>query len=131
LLGTDDQGRDVLSAIMFGARISLLVGLASVALAVVMGVSLGLLAGYVGGKIDAFIMRVADVQLSFPAILIALLIDGVARAALPRDAHSEVALAVLILAIGASNWVQYARTVRGSTWSKRTRSMSRRLGSSE
>jgi peptide/nickel transport system permease protein len=115
LLGTDDQGRDVLSAIMFGARISLLVGLASVALAVVMGVSLGLLAGYAGGKIDAFIMRVADVQLSFPAILIALLIDGVARAALPRDAHGEVALLVLVLAIGVSNWVQYARTVRGST----------------
>ena len=115
LLGTDDQGRDVLSAIMFGARISLLVGLASVALAVVLGVSLGLLAGYVGGKLDAFIMRVADVQLSFPAILIALLIDGVARAALPRDAHGDVALAVLILAIGVSNWVQYARTVRGST----------------
>ncbi len=115
LLGTDDQGRDVLSAIMFGARISLLVGLASVVLAVVLGVGLGLLAGYVGGKIDAFIMRVADIQLSFPAILIALLIDGVARAALPRDAHSQVALGVLILAIGASNWVQYARTVRGST----------------
>ena len=89
LLGTDDQGRDVLSAIMFGARISLLVGLASVALAMVLGVSLGLLAGYVGGKLDAFIMRVADVQLSFPAILIALLIDGVARAVLPRDAHDE------------------------------------------
>jgi peptide/nickel transport system permease protein len=102
LLGTDDQGRDVLSAIMFGTRISLLVGLAAVA-------------GYVGGKLDAFIMRVADVQLSFPAILIALLIDGVARAMLPRDAHSSVALFVLILAIGAANWVQYARTVRGST----------------
>jgi peptide/nickel transport system permease protein len=115
LLGTDDQGRDVLSAIMFGARISLLVGLASVALAIVMGVSLGLLAGYAGGKIDAFIMRVADVQLSFPAILIALLIDGVARAALPQDAHSNLALGVLILSIGVSNWVQYARTVRGST----------------
>ena len=115
LLGTDDQGRDVLSAIMFGTRISLLVGLAAVALAMVIGVSLGLIAGYVGGKLDAFIMRVADVQLSFPAILIALLIDGVARAMLPRDAHSSVALFVLILAIGAANWVQYARTVRGST----------------
>ncbi len=114
LLGTDDQGRDVLSAIMFGARISLLVGLASVALAVVLGVALGLVAGYVGGRVDAFIMRVADVQLSFPAILIALLIDGVARAALPRDAHADVALLVLVLAIGLSNWVQYARTVRGS-----------------
>jgi len=115
LLGTDDQGRDVLSAIMFGTRISLLVGLASVALAIVLGVSLGLVAGYAGGKLDAFIMRVADVQLSFPAILIALLIDGVARAVLPRDAHSSVAIFVLIFAIGAANWVQYARTVRGST----------------
>ena len=115
LLGTDDQGRDVLSAIMFGARISLLVGLASVIFAMVLGVSLGLVAGYVGGKLDAFIMRIADVQLSFPAILIALLIDGVARAVLPRDAQGPVALFVLIFAIGISNWVQYARTVRGST----------------
>src|SRR6266700_1527278 len=84
LLGTDDQGRDVLSAIMFGARISLLVGLASVVFAMLLGITLGLIAGYGGGKLDAFIMRVADVQLSFPAILIALLIDGVARAVLPR-----------------------------------------------
>jgi peptide/nickel transport system permease protein len=114
-LGTDDQGRDLLSAIMYGARISLLVGLASVALSLALGVSLGLLAGYAGGKVDAFIMRVADVQLSFPAILIALLIDGVFKAALPRDAHGSVALLVLVLAIGVSNWVQYARTVRGST----------------
>jgi len=115
VLGTDDQGRDVLSAIMFGARISLLVGLAAVALAVVLGVALGLLAGYAGGKIDAFIMRVADVQLSFPAILIALLFSGVAQAALPRDVTGQAAIVVLILAIAASNWVQYARTVRGST----------------
>ena len=115
LLGTDDQGRDLLSAIMFGARISLLVGLASVIFAMLLGVTLGLIAGYVGGKLDAVIMRVADVQLSFPAILIALLIDGVARAVLPRDAHGPVALFVLIFAIGISNWVQYARTDRGST----------------
>ncbi len=114
-LGTDDQGRDVLSAIMFGARLSLLVGLAAVVFALTLGVSLGLLAGYVGGKVDAFIMRIADVQLSFPAILIALLIDGVIRAALPREVHDKLALLVLVFAIGLSNWVQYARTVRGST----------------
>ena len=114
-LGTDDQGRDVLSTIMYGARVSLMVGLASVVLAVVVGVALGLVAGYVGGRIDAVIMRIADVQLSFPAILIALLINGVVTAVLPRRAQGEMALAVLILAIAASNWVQYARTVRGST----------------
>jgi peptide/nickel transport system permease protein len=115
LLGTDDQGRDVLSAIMFGTRISLIVGVAAVALAVAIGVSVGLVSGYAGGRIDAVNMRAADVQLSFPAILIALLIDGVARAVLPRQAHGDVALLVLIVAIGISNWPQYARTVRGST----------------
>jgi peptide/nickel transport system permease protein len=114
-LGTDDQGRDVLSTIMHGARISLGVGVAAVLFSMVLGVGLGLASGYVGGRLDAFIMRVADIQLSFPAILIALLIDGVARVALPRDAHDEIAIYVLILAIGVSGWVQYARTVRGST----------------
>ena len=116
VLGTDDQGRDVLSTILYGSRISLAVGLASVAFALVLGVGLGLASGYAGGRVDAFIMRVADVQLSFPAILIALLIDGVARAALPRDAHSDaLAVGVLVGSIGLANWVQYARTVRGST----------------
>lgn len=115
LLGTDDQGRDVLSGILYGARISLLVGVASVVVAMVLGVSLGLLAGYVGGTTDAFIMRVADVQLSFPAILIALLVDGVARVVLGDAAHGGQALWVLIASIGLSGWVQYARTVRGST----------------
>ena len=115
LLGTDDQGRDVLSTILFGARISLGVGLAAVLLAAVLGVSLGLLSGYAGGRIDAAIMRIADVQLSFPAILIALLIDGVARVALPADSHDRIAIPVLILSIGFAGWVQYARTVRGST----------------
>jgi peptide/nickel transport system permease protein len=114
-LGSDDQGRDVLSTIMHGARISLGVGLAAVFFALVLGVSLGLLAGYLGGRLDALIMRIADVQLSFPAILIALLIDGVARVALPSDRHDEIAIPVLILAIGFAGWVQYARTVRGST----------------
>ncbi|MEP7063356.1 MAG: ABC transporter permease [Betaproteobacteria bacterium] len=120
-LGTDDQGRDMLSAIMYGARISLAVGLASVALAVVAGVALGLVAGYAGGHVDAFIMRVADVQLSFPAILIALLIDGVARTVLPPDAHDRAAVSVLVAAIAASNWVQYARSVRGSAMVEKTR----------
>ncbi len=114
-LGTDDQGRDIFSAVIYGMQISLLIGLASVALSVVMGVGLGLLSGYVGGRLDAFIMRVCDVMLSFPAILVALLIDGVARALLPRDSHNELAFGVLILAIALSGWVQYARTVRGST----------------
>jgi peptide/nickel transport system permease protein len=114
-LGTDNQGRDILSTIMHGARISLGVGLAAVLFALVLGVSLGLLAGYLGGRVDAIIMRIADVQLSFPAILIALLIDGVARVALPGDRHDELAVPVLVLAIGFAGWVQYARTVRGST----------------
>ena len=116
LLGTDNQGRDMLSAIMFGARVSLLVGFGSVIFAMVLGVSLGLISGYFGGTVDAVIMRIADVQLSFPAILIALLIDGITRAALPRDLHDQIAVYVLILAIGVSGWVQYARTVRGSTF---------------
>jgi peptide/nickel transport system permease protein len=114
-LGTDDQGRDIFSAVIYGMQISLLIGIASVVLSVVMGVGLGLLSGYVGGRIDAFIMRVCDVMLSFPAILVALLIDGVARAVLPRDSHNELAFGVLIIAIALSGWVQYARTVRGST----------------
>ena len=117
--GTDNQGRDLLSTIMHGARISLGVGLASVALALVLGVSLGLLSGYLGGRLDAFLMRVADVQLSFPAILIALLIDGVARVALPTERHDEIAIPVLVLAIGLAGWVHYARTVRGSTMVER------------
>jgi peptide/nickel transport system permease protein len=115
LLGTDDQGRDVLSTIMYGARVSLLVGLSSVLLSVFIGVALGLLAGYVGGRVDALIMRIADVQLSFPAILIALLINGVARAFIPREQHDQIAIVVLVAAISLANWVQYARTVRGST----------------
>jgi peptide/nickel transport system permease protein len=115
LLGTDDQGRDVLSSILYGSRISLGVGFASVALALLLGVSLGLVSGYVGGAVDAVIMRVAEIQLSFPAILIALLIDGVLRGILPVDHREELAIYVLVLAIGVSGWVQYARTVRSST----------------
>ena len=121
-LGTDDQGRDVLSTLLYGSRISLLVGLASVLVAMVLGVSLGLLSGYLGGRLDAFIMRVADVQLSFPAILIALLIDGVARTLLPQGSHNDwMAVGVLVGSIALANWVQYARTVRGSTLIERNK----------
>ncbi|THF59487.1 ABC transporter permease [Ollibium composti] len=114
LLGTDDQGRDVLSTILYGMRISLAVGFASVVLAMALGVTLGLIAGYVGGITDTIIMRVADVQLTFPAILTALLIDGVARALAGPQAYEEIVFFVLVLSIGLSFWVQYARTVRGS-----------------
>lgn len=118
LLGTDDQGRDILSALMYGARISLLVGFASVLLSMVVGVALGLLSGYVGGKTDGFLMRVCDVMLSFPAILVALLIDGIGRALFPQS-HDALAYAVLILAISLTGWVPYARTVRGSAMVER------------
>jgi peptide/nickel transport system permease protein len=118
LLGTDDQGRDILSALMFGARISLLVGLASVVLSVALGVGLGLVAGFFGGALDAFIMRLCDVMLSFPAILVALLIAGVGRAMFP-NADESLAFGVLIISISLTGWVQYARTVRGSTMVER------------
>jgi peptide/nickel transport system permease protein len=121
LLGTDDQGRDILSTILYGSRVSLLVGFASVVFSLVLGVSLGLISGYAGGMIDAFIMRVAEIQLSFPAILIALLIDGMARGIMPPDQRENLAIYVLIFSIGISGWVQYARTVRGSTLVERNK----------
>ena len=114
LLGTDDQGRDILSALIYGARISLVVGAASVMLSVLVGVSFGLLAGFRGGWIDTLLMRLCDVMLSFPAILVALLIAGVGRALFP-NAHEGLAFGVLIISISLTGWVQYARTVRGTT----------------
>ena len=119
-LGTDEQGRDVLSALMYGARISLFVGGVAVVFSMLIGVALGLLSGYVGGRIDAFIMRLCDVMLSFPAILIALLISGVGRALFPR-AGDSLAFVVLIISISLGGWVQYARTVRGSTMVERNK----------
>ncbi|HBI83018.1 ABC transporter permease [Orrella sp. NBD-18] len=121
LLGTDSQGRDLLSALMYGTRVSLLIGLASVLGAMLMGIVLGLISGYAGGRVDALIMRIADVQLSFPAILIALLIDGVARAVVPGDMHEVIAFPVLVGAIALAGWPQYARTVRGSTLVEKNR----------
>jgi peptide/nickel transport system permease protein len=120
LLGTDDQGRDILSALFYGARISLFVGLASVLVSMVVGVGLGLLSGFAGGKVDTFIMRVCDVMLSFPSILVALLIDGVGHAMFP-NAQDSLAFGVLIVAISLTGWVQYARTVRGSTLVERNK----------
>ncbi len=120
-LGTDSQGRDLLSLLLFGMRTSLLIGFASVILAMLLGVVLGLIAGYAGGTLDSLIMRVADIQLSFPAILIALLIDGVARAMIPQNLHDVIAFPVLIGAIALAGWPQYARTVRGSTMVEKNR----------
>ncbi len=115
LLGTDEQGRDVLSTIFYGMRISLAVGVAAVLLSVTIGVTLGLIAGWCGGWIDALIMRMGDVQLSFPTIMIAFFIDGVAKAVMPPDLHQATRLYVVILAIGVADWVQFARTVRAAT----------------
>lgn len=119
VLGSDNQGRDIFSTILYGSRVSLFVGVAATLFAMVLGVSLGLVAGYVGGVIDGIIMRIADVQLSFPAILIALLIFGVARSLIPPSQQETTAIWVLILAIGLSFWAQFARTVRGATMVER------------
>ncbi len=114
VLGTDDQGRDIFSAIAYGLRISLIVGFLGVLFSAVLGIGLGLIAGYFGGVTDAVIMRIADVQLTFPAILIALLIDGVVKSVLGNQIDAWTILGVLVFSIGLSFWVQYARTVRGS-----------------
>jgi peptide/nickel transport system permease protein len=120
-LGTDDQGRDIVSASIYGIRVSLGVSLAGVAVALVIGVVVGLLAGYFGGFFDAVLMRIADVQLTFPAILIAVLVDGITRAALGQTARDQLSIFVLVLAIGLSGWVQYARSVRAATLVERER----------
>ncbi|MCT4656910.1 MAG: ABC transporter permease [Cohaesibacter sp.] len=121
LLGTDDQGRDILSTVLYGSRISLLVGFAAVILSLIAGVGLGLISGYVGGRTDAIIMRIADIQLSFPAILIALLIDGIIRTIMSKESHDTLALYVIIFAIAISGWVQYARTVRSSVMTEKVK----------
>ncbi|MBT8413878.1 MAG: ABC transporter permease [Boseongicola sp.] len=121
LLGTDDQGRDVLSTILYGMRISLFVGFAAVSFALILGVTLGLIAGYVGGWTETIIMRVADVQLTFPSILVAMLIFGVAKGFTPVEYRDQMAIWVLIIAIGLSDWVQFARVVRGATLVERNK----------
>jgi peptide/nickel transport system permease protein len=121
LLGTDDQGRDILSTILYGTRSSLLIGITAVLLATVLGVALGLWAGYAGGRVDAFIMRAADVQLTFPAILTALLVDGVMLAIFKNYSLDAGKFWVLVISIGLAFWVQYARTVRGVTLVERNK----------
>lgn len=115
VLGTDNQGRDMLSTILYGGRLSILVGLAAICLGMVMGVTLGVIAGYVGGATEAIIMRLADVQLTIPGILLAILINGVGRAALPLELREEFAIYVVIIAIGLTDWPQFARVARGAT----------------
>lgn len=121
LLGTDDQGRDLFSTILYGSRISLLVGFAAIAFATVFGTLLGVLCGYRGGWLDVAVMRLADVQLTIPSILIALMIDGVARTALPRELHHEIAIFVLIFAIGIADWPQFARVARSAAMVERNK----------
>ena len=119
LLGTDDQGRDVLSTILFGLRISLFVGVVAVLFAMTLGVILGLLSGYVGGWLDGIIMRIADIQMTFPSIMVAMLLYGIGKGLIPPDLRDEMAIWVLIISIGLSEWVQFARTVRGATMVER------------
>ncbi|MDO6730044.1 ABC transporter permease [Marinovum sp. 2_MG-2023] len=119
LLGTDLQGRDVLSAMLYGGRISLLVGIGAVALSVVIGMIVGLVAGYFGGMTDAVLMRVAEIQFAFPPILIALLFNGILKASLPADVFAGAAVPIMILAIGLAGWVQFARIVRASAMVQR------------
>jgi peptide/nickel transport system permease protein len=116
LLGTDDQGRDMISSILFGARLSLIIGVSAMAIATTLGVGLGLAAGYFGGRFDAIVMRIADIQLALPAILTALLIDGIARGVLPPEMQNDLRVVVLTLAIALSLWVNFARTARASTF---------------
>ena len=120
-LGTDNQGRDVLSAIMYGMRISLAVGISSIVFAIIVGIAIGLISGYAGGPVDSVLMRIADVQLTFPSILTALLVDGVITVALPRTMRDSLQIYVMIFAIGISLWPSFARTVRGSTLVERNK----------
>lgn len=115
ILGTDNQGRDMLSTIIYGGRLSIIIGLAAVALGVLIGVTLGVISGYVGGFVDTVIMRIADVQFTIPGILLAILINGIARTSLPPGVREDWSIYIVIIAIALSDWPQYARVARSST----------------
>ena len=119
LLGTDPQGRDVLSAILYGTRVSLIIGLAAVAVSMLVGVTIGLMAGFFGGWIDNILMRIGDTVLSIPTLLVAILVSAIFRGILPPAMRDPFAAIILVLAISLTGWVQYARTVRASTMVER------------
>lgn len=119
LLGTDNQGRDILSTILYGSRVSLCIGIFAVALQLVIGVVVGLIAGYAGGKTDNILMRLADIQLSFSTMMIAIIISAIFQAMLGGDFYSKYAILMLVVIIGISEWPQYARTVRASVLSEK------------
>lgn len=120
ILGTDIQGRDVLSAMLYGGRISLMVGLGAVALSAFIGMLIGLLSGYFGGLTDSILMRLAEIQFAFPPILIALLFNGILKTTLSANMFAQAAVPIMILSIGLAGWVQFARIVRSSVLVQRS-----------
>jgi len=115
VLGTDQQGRDMLSTIIYGSRIALIVGFASILFAMLLGTFLGVTSGFFGGRYEIIVMRFTDVQLTIPSILMALLVDGIARGFISKSLHNDMAIYVLIFAIGISEWPQFARVTRAAT----------------
>jgi peptide/nickel transport system permease protein len=114
LLGTDAQGRDLLSAILYGTRISLTVGLLAVLIQAAIGVPLGLIAGYVGGRVDTVVSRVADIQLSLSTLMMAIIALALFRAGLGGESLSRYAVPLLVIVIGVAEWPYFARTARGA-----------------
>ncbi|WP_417712817.1 ABC transporter permease [Pseudophaeobacter arcticus] len=114
MLGTDDQGRDLWSTILYGTRLSLLIGICAVGLQAFLGISIGLIAGYVGGRIDSLLMRLADIQLSFSTLMVAIIFLAVTQAMFGSETFNQYAIYFLVAVIGVAEWPQYARTVRAT-----------------
>ena len=113
-MGTDTQGRDMLSTMLYGLRISVVIGCGAVMLQAVIGILIGLISGYTGGKVDAFLMRLADVQLSFSTLMVAIFISAIFKIAFGVGYYEDMAVPLLVVVIGLAEWPQYARTVRAS-----------------